>query len=665
MTRRDWLAAILQTKLAIQFFHMSCGCQPSSSNCTPFNPCAPENYGGMFPSLVGPMGPPGGQGTFLENYGLLRAIDATVFQNGYLAYVAGYAVAGDGGEGIFQYLPASVAADNDGTIISPANAIGRWHRVFSGSVNVRWFGANNNGIVDATTKVQNAINFCKTSSNRILFFPVGTYLVTQSLNCTFDADGEAAFWIVGEDWRKSIINGILTEAYPVLDFSGDTRGGIRNIEVVAPTGLATCTVFSAKPTAAANYGNVFTVDHCAIGLKTGVTGTINDVALVIYNTDLSSVFNSEINGPTACTAGFGKRAAITSKYQTTPALQDSTLIKVQNCIFNSWAGPSFEYTGGAKLVLDFCYLALVGAGYTSNFKISGTGGKSVYARSLEMENQSVHANVDAIYFETPSLCGEISGDIEAGSAGGDRMFNAPVSLGSSMAQYKLIVASSVNPIFRSGTVVKNVQVFTQQNTFGGPLDATSYGLDIAESADNWGRAAKTRWAARIERPFDDNVIMSDGSASADPLLLEPDVQVWPTFRDARLRVARSSAEWLQIVGCAAGHVGGGANNIMAIDTVGNPNARRIIIRKSVDAGATYTQLGAISLLGDMELSGTVQPNGYTVANLPSGLTQSYAIAFVSDATTAQGVGSGLAPVGGGANKRPVFTTNNGTNWLQF
>lgn len=139
---------------------MSCNtCQPPSSNCTPFVACPPENYGGMFPSLVGPPGPAGGQGTFVENLAALRLIGVTTLNQGYIAQVGGHTTPFDGGGGLFAYNAGAADADNDGTIVRPVSGIGRWYRIFSGGINVRWFGVNSSGVASATnnTRVANAV----------------------------------------------------------------------------------------------------------------------------------------------------------------------------------------------------------------------------------------------------------------------------------------------------------------------------------------------------------------------------------------------------------------------------------------------------------------------------------------------------------------------------
>jgi hypothetical protein len=54
----------------------------------------------------------------------------------------GFNTPGDGGGGRFWYDGAASEADDGGTIIAPNTGGGRWKRVFTGPVNVDWFGAN-------------------------------------------------------------------------------------------------------------------------------------------------------------------------------------------------------------------------------------------------------------------------------------------------------------------------------------------------------------------------------------------------------------------------------------------------------------------------------------------------------------------------------------------
>jgi hypothetical protein len=91
--------------------------------------------------------------------------------------VKGYGSAGDGGGGIFLWNDASTLADNDGTIIRPndvaAASPGRWIRLYSGPVNVRWFGAGL-GLGSDLARIMSALVIL-TATGGELFFPAGNY----------------------------------------------------------------------------------------------------------------------------------------------------------------------------------------------------------------------------------------------------------------------------------------------------------------------------------------------------------------------------------------------------------------------------------------------------------------------------------------------------------
>lgn len=160
-------------------------------SCAPCNPCqapcwtAPEDFGLLFPSLVGPPGAPGGQGTYLNSLAELRLLNPAEYADGYQAWVAGYGAVNDGGGGFFSYLSTGTDADNDGTIIAPSTGIGRWFRIYAGVINAKWFGATGAGVADDTTALQNALNTAalgdgeSTARGGSIYIPVGVYLVTS------------------------------------------------------------------------------------------------------------------------------------------------------------------------------------------------------------------------------------------------------------------------------------------------------------------------------------------------------------------------------------------------------------------------------------------------------------------------------------------------------
>ena len=70
-------------------------------------------------------------------------------EQGDKAFIGGYYADGDGGGGDFYWDAVSVEADNSGTIFQvTGTATGRWKRIYSGAVDIKWFGAIGNGIID-------------------------------------------------------------------------------------------------------------------------------------------------------------------------------------------------------------------------------------------------------------------------------------------------------------------------------------------------------------------------------------------------------------------------------------------------------------------------------------------------------------------------------------
>ena len=107
--------------------------------------------------------------------------DQVVIATGFLTH-------GDGGGGAFLWDAASTAADDGGAVIQPASlpATGRWRRIDSGSVNVRWFGARGNGTTDDTIAIQAAINCAGRQGNDgngggTVYFPPGDYILGDTL----------------------------------------------------------------------------------------------------------------------------------------------------------------------------------------------------------------------------------------------------------------------------------------------------------------------------------------------------------------------------------------------------------------------------------------------------------------------------------------------------
>lgn len=108
--------------------------------------------------------------------------------------VLGYHKANDGGGGMFFWDETFVEAGNDGTIIKVAKIVkGRFKRMFSGQVNVKWFGAKGDGTSDDTKAMQDAHDL-----GLIVYYPKGKYVFSSKI--TIKTGG-----IIGDGVNYSIL----------------------------------------------------------------------------------------------------------------------------------------------------------------------------------------------------------------------------------------------------------------------------------------------------------------------------------------------------------------------------------------------------------------------------------------------------------------------------
>jgi hypothetical protein len=101
----------------------------------------------------------------------LRLLGSAIDDNDSIS-VLGYYAEGDGGGGTFYWDATSTDTDNGGTIIQATGVTtGRWIRVYSGSVNVLWFGAKTT-TADNSTTINTIITLFYGTKVEI-FIPVG------------------------------------------------------------------------------------------------------------------------------------------------------------------------------------------------------------------------------------------------------------------------------------------------------------------------------------------------------------------------------------------------------------------------------------------------------------------------------------------------------------
>lgn len=106
-----------------------------------------------------------------DSISALRGTSKTAYNR---AFLTGYYGPHDGGGGAYQYDPTDTAStDNGGTIIVARDS-GRWKLAFSGSLDVRQFGAKGDGVTDDTLPIQRANDALGLIGGGQLYFSPGT-----------------------------------------------------------------------------------------------------------------------------------------------------------------------------------------------------------------------------------------------------------------------------------------------------------------------------------------------------------------------------------------------------------------------------------------------------------------------------------------------------------
>lgn len=147
------------------------------------------------------------------------------------AVTLGVLVAGDGGGGLWRWDAASVLADNLGTVLLPTGHVGagRWLRVYSGAVNVCWFGASSNSsALINTTAIQYSIDNFDT-----IYIPTGNYSIT------FLEINKTHFMMYGDGYRRTILTPTAnaTTTISIANISNSEGVTLKNFALV---GNATC-----------------------------------------------------------------------------------------------------------------------------------------------------------------------------------------------------------------------------------------------------------------------------------------------------------------------------------------------------------------------------------------------------------------------------------------
>lgn len=220
----------------------------------------------------------------VANYTALRA---------YTGRATGLRITQSGIAGFFQRDDAdTTSADNGGTIIVDASGR-RWKRLFTGAVNVKWFGArgdwNGSTGTDDTAAIQAVCN----SGAKNIYAPEGAYKITATV--TLSTTRDLTFRGAGRD--ATVFVTTINDGTPVFSISGQWHD-IGDFKVISATGsllnftgvrlgrISTSTIF------ARSKATGIKVSNAAVGIE--VYGWINDLDL-FYTGCTLGVNGKELN----------------------------------------------------------------------------------------------------------------------------------------------------------------------------------------------------------------------------------------------------------------------------------------------------------------------------------------------------------------------------------
>jgi hypothetical protein len=112
--------------------------------------------------------------------------------SGAIAVVAGRSVVGDGGGGTFYWVAGMTSpAPDDSMIVQCGSSDGRWFRLHSGPLDIRWFGAST-ASADNQAAIQAAIDYAFSVGGTV-YIPAGVYVLQHGLtlnqNVSVTGDG--------------------------------------------------------------------------------------------------------------------------------------------------------------------------------------------------------------------------------------------------------------------------------------------------------------------------------------------------------------------------------------------------------------------------------------------------------------------------------------------
>jgi hypothetical protein len=283
---------------------------------------------------------------------------------------SGYALPGDGGAAI--YVRSAVALTDGSSFQSAEGAW--WQIAFQIHMHVKMFGAvggNAAGPTDDTAALLAASAFMKAhcwnagGSTDIkmatLHLGAGRFKLTKSVDFTSSGFGSSlGFNVVGDGPYSTIIYSHLTEAYPVLDFSGNSHSAAKNLAIFQQAGCMATAGLARLSVPPDPLGYEAFDEDLNIQMLTcpGIVSTV----------DLHKLNRIWSQGTYGGVFGGGSGLGIASKFQTVISNSDLTMLRLNDCTF--LGGLPLYLTGCNSVLATGCYMTPV-AGYTNPITIDG------------------------------------------------------------------------------------------------------------------------------------------------------------------------------------------------------------------------------------------------------------------------------------------------------
>lgn len=348
----------------------------------------------------------------------LKAIDVATLTDKQQALVAGYSAPGDGGGGQLYYDAAAVDADNGGTIIAPSAGAGRWKRIYSGALNVRWFGAKGDGTTDDTAALQAAFNM-----RGAIRLPAGQYVISTAINAT--NNWSAQMTVFGDGWTETGLGSVIyaQTGGVAIDLTGSQFVSIRDLSIVSQGRSNPSTVgilFARATSPASEYSQFNTLQNVYIDIASDMTAYGGRGTVGVYNraAEINSYTNVYIKADTPVYFGTSNPWSVSSPYQTiNDAIVSTSVLTISGASTLTAKGS----TCYSIYILNAYSVDIIGA-YLSGG--NGAGMAAVYAAGAKRLFLTAHIeNASRIIFL--AACSNVSIDVTVP----DSMTYSPVYLG--------------------------------------------------------------------------------------------------------------------------------------------------------------------------------------------------------------------------------------------